>query len=235
MSEASNLDALRLEVAELRERLADAERELEDRKHFVAQVMEAEDRARKRLAQLIHDDALQRLLAANQDLIEAAPGREGVTRAHDVISSTIEHLREATLSLHPVTLAQGGLAQAIGAVARQAERRGTMTVAIEIDPAALGRNDELVLALARELLANSARHSGAAQTSVVISADEDAVVLTVADDGRGMAPDRRREALAEGHIGVASVQQRVESNGGTFTVESAPGEGTRATARLLDD
>ncbi len=36
--------------------------------------MDAEDRARRRIAQLIHDDALQSLLAANQELMEAAPG-----------------------------------------------------------------------------------------------------------------------------------------------------------------
>ena len=57
---------LRAEVEDLRRRLADAEAELEARKQFVAQVMEAEERARLRIAELIHDDALQSLLAANQ-------------------------------------------------------------------------------------------------------------------------------------------------------------------------
>jgi len=225
---------LRAENDELRSRLAEVEAELEDRRQFVAQVMEAEDRARRRIAQLIHDDALQNLLAANQDLIEAAPGRVGVTRAHEVVNSTIEHLREAMLSLHPVMLEHGGLEQALGAVARQAERQGGLRVAVEIEPVALGRNDELILALARELLANAARHSGASEVRLAIRDGSGMVELEVTDDGRGISPGRRREALAEGHIGLASVAQRIEANGGEFTLESEPGGGTRARAAVLD-
>ncbi len=226
---------LRAEIDDLRSRLAEAEAELEDRSQFVAQVMDAEDRARRRIAQLIHDDALQRLLAANQDLMEAAPGRVQVTRAHEVVNSTIAHLREAMLALHPVTLEQGGLEQALNAVARQAERqRGGIAVSVEIAPGVIGRNDELVLAVARELLNNVARHSRATQAQVSIASSEEGLVIRVSDDGVGMSPERRRQALAEGHIGLASVAQRIQANGGTFSLESAEGEGTTATVLVLD-
>ena len=229
MSDSSELQA---EVERLRAEVERLQAELEDRKQFVAQVMEAEDRARRRIAQLIHDDALQSLLAANQDLIEAAPGRVGVTRAHEVVNATIEHLREAMISLHPVTLEQGGLEQALGAVARQAARQGGFDLDTEVDPAAPGDNAELVLAVARELLANAARHSGAKKVALRIVREGSAVVVEVTDDGSGMDPERRREALTEGHIGLASVAQRVEAAGGTFTLETAPGEGTTARASV---
>lgn len=232
MSEAD----LRAEIAQLESRLAAAEAELEDRKNFVAQVMDAEDRARRRIAQLIHDDALQSLLAANQDLMEAAPGREQVTRAHEVVSFTIAQLREAMLALHPVTLERGGLEQALAAVARQAERQsGGLRVSLEIDPNAVGRNDELVLALARELLANVARHANARSAHVAIAdRGDDSIELLVADDGEGMSPERRREALSEGHIGLASVTQRVEANGGELDLATELGRGTSVRARLFD-
>ena len=225
---------LRRELAEVKAQLARAEAELEDRKQFVAQVMDAEDRARRRIAQLIHDDALQNLLAANQDLIEAAPGRVGVTRAYEVVNSTIEHLREAMLALHPVMLEHGGLEQALGAVARQAERKGQMQVEVSLEPAAVGQNDELVLALARELLANASRHSDATRVALSLRRIEGAVELTVSDDGRGMSPARKREALAGGHIGLASVEQRIEANGGEFAFTSEPDGGTHARPVLLD-
>lgn len=228
-------EALRAEIEDLRTRLASAEAELEDRQQFVAQVMEAEDRARQRIAQLIHDDALQSLLAANQDLMEAAPGRVLVTRAHEVVSSTIEQLREAMVALHPVTLTHGGLEQALGAVARQTERQGGgMEVVLQIDPGVAGRNDELALALARELLSNAARHSCADEVAVTLSAAPGGVVLMVSDDGDGIPPGRRREALSQGHLGLASVEQRVEANGGEFELESEPGVGTHARVLMLD-
>lgn len=224
---------LRAEIERLRARLAEAEAELEDRRQFVAQVMGAEDRARRRIAQLIHDDALQSLLAANQELQEAAPGRIGVTRAHEVVSATIEHLREAMVSLHPVTLERGGLEQALGAVARQAARQGGFEVDLAVDPEALDRDDGLVLAVARELLSNAARHSGARHVKVSVAAGDEpgTVVVEVSDDGRGIEPGRPREALSEGHLGLASVEQRAEATGGELALTSVPGEGT--TARVV--
>ena len=45
--------------------------ELDGGRQLISHVMDAEDRARQRIAQLIHDDALQSLLAANQELIDA--------------------------------------------------------------------------------------------------------------------------------------------------------------------
>jgi two-component system NarL family sensor kinase len=197
--------------------------------------MEAEDRARLRIAELIHDDALQSLLAANQELIEAAPGREQVTRAHEVVSGTIAQLREAMVALHPVTLQKGGLEQALSAVARQAERQSSdLSVSVDVDPAALGRNDELVLAISRELLSNVARHAHARSARVGVRSGDGSIEVIVVDDGAGMEPERRRDALAEGHIGLASVAQRVEANGGELRIEATPGSGTEVRATLVD-
>jgi len=139
------------------------------------------------------------------------------------------------IALHPVTLEHGGLEQALGAVARQAERQGGgLVVTVEIDKGIFGRNDELVLALARELLSNVARHSGARAANVRLAAVDGSIELEVSDDGKGIATARRREALAEGHIGLASVEQRVEANGGELRLDSEPGEGTRVRVKLLD-
>jgi len=223
--------ALRAEVDELRLANRVLRDELETCRKLVAQVIDAEDQGRRRIAQLIHDDSLQALLAANQELIEAAPGRAQVERAHEVVEATISRLREAMMALHPVTLEQGGFEQALGAVARQAGRQGSFGVSIDLDPQALGVADELMLALARELLTNAARHSEASAVEVRLWREGDAIALEVADDGRGMTASRREEALAEGHIGLASVNERVRAAGGVFEIESRPGA-TRAFARL---
>jgi signal transduction histidine kinase len=219
-----DLEDLRAENERLRH-------ELEECRQLVVQVMEAEDSARRRIAQLIHDDSLQTLLAANQELIEAAPGRAQVTRAHEVVEGAIARLREAMMALHPVTLEQGGLELAIGAIARQAARQGGFEVSTEIDPGAIDVNDELVLAVARELLTNAARHADASTVSVALARDADRLELTVADDGAGFTTERRRQALAEGHIGLASVSQRLLTAGGELEISSSD-EGTTARALL---
>lgn len=220
----SSEDALRAENAALRE-------ELENCRQLVAQVLDAEDSARRRIAQLIHDDALQNLLAANQELMEAAPGRVQVKRAHEVVEGTIDRLREAMMALHPVTLEQGGFETALGAVARQAARQGGFNIDLDIDPKALDIADALLLAIARELLNNAARHAKAEQVTVVVRKGDGTLELEVVDDGRGMPAGRREEALSQGHIGLASVHERVRSVNGDFTVESSE-SGTRAFACL---
>lgn len=215
---------LRAELDELHDELATC-------RQLVAQVMEAEHQGRRRIAQLIHDDTLQILLAANQELIEAAPGRAQVQRAHEVVASAIGRLREAMLALHPVTLEQGGFEQALGAVARQAERQGGFDIVIDIDPDALDIEDELLLAIARELLTNAARHSGATQVAIVLRRLDESLELEVDDDGRGFEVGRPQQALSGGHIGLASVTERVQSAGGRFELESSSA-GTHALARI---
>src|SRR5204863_7177317 len=107
----------------------------EARGELVAQLLLAEERTRRRIAQVLHDDALQRLLAAHQDLIEAAPGRAGVSRPHKTLEGTIERLRDAVAALHPITLQQGDLETALNAIARQHAGRGgyRYTVRVEED------------------------------------------------------------------------------------------------------
>jgi two-component system NarL family sensor kinase len=205
--------------------------ELEECRQLVVQVMQAEDSARRRIAQLIHDDSLQTLLAANQDLIEAAPGRAQVQRAHEVVEAAIARLREAMLALHPVTLEQGGFEQALGAVARQAARQGGFEIQLDVAPQALGYEDELLLAVARELLNNAARHSQAHHVAVAVANSGDALELQITDDGRGMPAERPAQALAEGHIGIASVNERVRAAGGEFELQSSEA-GTRVSATL---
>ena len=220
--------------AELRTENERLRSELEACRRLTSRVISAEDQGRRRIAQLIHDDALQSLLAAHQELIEAAPGRAQVTRAHEVVEGAIARLREALMALHPVTLEQGGLELALGAVARQAERQGGFEVEVACDPEALDHADELVLAAARELLTNAARHSGAQRVTVGVRRGDREVLLEVADDGHGIAAGRRDEALAAGHIGLASLEQRVRSAGGTFELNHDRGDGTRAVVRIPD-
>jgi two-component system, NarL family, sensor kinase len=198
---------------------------------LVGQVMNADEAARRRLAQNLHDDALQSLLAAHQELLEAAPGRAGVTRAYEVVAQTITDLREAVAALHPVTLEAGGLEAALDALARRAAHQGGFSCRLDVDPRVSGARDELLVAVARELLTNAARHSGAKEVSLVLRRSDSTAVLEVADDGHGIDPERPRAALREGHIGLASITHRLEAVGGSLSLDGGSG-GTRATAEV---
>jgi signal transduction histidine kinase len=204
----------------------------EARGELVSQLLLAEERTRRRIAQALHDDALQRLLSAHQDLVEAAPGRAGVRRAHQTLEGTIQGLRDAVSALHPITLEQGDLETALNAIARQHSGRGGYRYTVRVEEEAAGVEDELVLSLARELLTNVGRHAEATRCAVSVTREGRRIVLEVADDGRGIAAGRQEEALREGHIGLASALQRVRAIGGEAEVSSEPGKGTTVRARI---
>ncbi|HEY7631164.1 MAG TPA: PAS domain S-box protein [Thermoleophilaceae bacterium] len=206
------------------------------RGRLVAQTLAAEDRARRSISEVLHDHALQDLLASRQDLVEVIEEPDGdperAVRAREGIERAVQLLREAVFNLHPVVLEHAGLASAIRAVADHQARRGGFECEIEVDDDATGVHDELILSLARELLTNVAKHAEAKHVRVEVRREDAWIVLVVVDDGLGIESGRREAALREGHVGLASSAERVEALAGRFEVEGRPGRGTRARAVL---
>jgi signal transduction histidine kinase/PAS domain-containing protein len=202
------------------------------RGRLVAQALDAEDRTRRQISELLHDGPLQDLLALNQELMRLEAPSEHLARARAGIARAIGALREIMVDLHPVSLEVAGLESALGAVADQQARHGRFAYELSIDPAAGGLRDDLVVALARELLTNAAKHADASRVRVSVRRTADAILLEVADDGAGIPDGRLGSALREGHIGLASSIQRVEAVGGTLSLSPAPGGGTAAAVTL---
>jgi two-component system NarL family sensor kinase len=210
----------------------------DERGRLVAQALTAEDRERQRLAELLHDDAIQNLLVARQELRDhhRRHDEDSYRRADEALAVTVDRLRGEIFELHPYVLDHAGLRAALTAHAESAARRSGARAVVEVDDAGLAESQQqLVLSLARELLSNAARHSGAGTIRLWLASDAEAVVLVVADDGAGFAPERRSQALMQGHIGMATSAERAVAAGGSFDVASSPGAGTTITVRLPRD
>ncbi len=113
--------------------------------------------------------------------------------------------------------------------------RGAVTVATPGAPVPLGVEcAREVVAAVEATVDNVARHAGpGASAWVLVEDDGDRVVVTVRDDGVGMAAGRPEQAAAEGRLGLAvSVRGRVRELGGTVTVTSRPGAGTEVELRV---
>lgn len=83
----------------------------------------------------------------------------------------------------------------------------------------------------QEALANGFRHAGATRQMVAVERAGAEVRMTVSDNGRGFDPARVLAAEADvgvegGHFGLRGIQDRIGMLGGTFSVESSPGQGT---------
>ncbi len=204
----------------------------EERGELVHQIVKAEDRTRRRIAEALHDEAMQTLLAANQELFAAAPGREGVTRAHNGVKTALERLRVAVQALHPVPLQHGDLAITLNAIAQEQAERGGFRQTVRVAPQAAGHQDALVLSVARELLVNVASHAHASRCSAIVDLKGGVIDVQVVDDGQGILPGRRGEALRDGHVGLALTAQRISALGGELHVSSEPGRGTTVRASI---
>ena len=86
---------------------------------------------------------------------------------------------------------------------------------------------ESLFRIAQEALANVARHSSASRVELSIEYGKDAVTLVIKDDGRGFDTSAPHSGL-----GLHSMQERAESLGGSFSVTSEPGRGTRIVVAL---
>jgi signal transduction histidine kinase len=200
---------------------------------LLAQLLEAEDRERRQLAEELHDDAVQNLLAVGHDLEDAISGQvDRLGRAQVLVKRTVEHLRGTMSEMHPSVLAHAGLEAALTNVLEAHAARRGFAWEIHVSPDALGTQDRLVFSLTRELIANAAWHAHAAKVSVRVEADAGNLVIVVSDDGVGFDPEGVRPEMRDGHMGLASVQQRATAAGGSVTIDSRPGRGTTVTLTL---
>jgi signal transduction histidine kinase len=200
---------------------------------LAAEAVNADERARRELATELHDDALQALLAARQDLEEAKEGNpESAARAEKAVRETVSKLRNAVFELHPAVLEHAGLEAAVRAVANDHAQRAGFECHVVFDSNASHINDHLLFSLVRELVTNAGRHASPTNVWIVVERQQSDVEMSVRDDGRGFRPVELDRAIRTGHIGLASTRERAEALGGSFEVRTAPAAGTAVCIRL---
>jgi two-component system NarL family sensor kinase len=204
---------------------------LDVRRRLVAESMQADERTNRDLAEHLHDGPLQTLLAARMELDEVRERMPdpGLDMVYAALNDTAAGLRSTVTALHPQVLAQLGLAPGVRELLRQSEARGEFIVDAELEDVGRPASQALLYRAARELLANINKHAGATEVTVRLFRAGDRVVLTVADDGTGFEPSIVEQRVAEGHIGLASLQARFDSMGGAMAIQSKAGHGTLVT------
>lgn len=220
----------------LRKRSARIQELAQDRQRLVTQAMDSVERERTRLANALHDSPVQNLIAARHDLrrAERSGDPESFIRMHEALDVTIAELRREIFDLHPHVLDHVGLMAALEQVARRRSGDANVRVTVGIDTGDVPQQ-EMLFALGRELLSNAVKHARADEIRLNVSRGDNGVTLEAADDGCGIAEGRVRQALLEGHIGLAAVKERVAAIGGSLTIATAPGAGTTVRVTLPHD
>ena len=226
------------------ERTAEAEQRAAQLKALAFELSQAERTERLVLANALHEHLQQILVAAklNLDALQARLGdeklRSDVLRVAELLDESLTWCRSVTVSLSPPVLQEAGLAGGLGWLARQMQERHGLQVNLSVcedwvEPPDADLNAFLFEAV-RELLFNVVRHSGESTARVLLRREDGSFETRVEDDGKGFDPKTLRgHARERPRFGLFSIQQRLEMIGGSMSVESAPGQGTRVALRVL--
>ena len=205
---------------------------LEDVRTSRARIVDAGDAERQRVERNLHDGAQQRLVTLSMALRMArdrvgADGDPGLTGllgdASEELNLALRELRELAAGLHPPILTEEGLDAALESLAERS------VVPVELGLGTAGRLAPPVEVAAyyvvSEALANAAKHARASRAVVRTRRVDNRLEVEVVDDGVGGA------AVRPGS-GLEGLTDRVEALGGTLSVESGSGEGTRLVAQI---
>jgi len=201
-------------------------------------------RERNRLARELHDTLAHTLsgLAVQLDAIatvwEQIPPRAAVMldRALETTRHGLDETRRALQSLRAKPLEDLGLGLAIRGLAEDAAARNSLALSLNTPEALRSLPPEIEQSfyrVAQEALENVAKHANASRVAVSLEQRGNTLVLTVADDGLGFAP----QALeADDRFGLQGMRERAELIGGQLEVSSLPERGTtvRLSAEVIE-
>ncbi|WP_236239421.1 sensor histidine kinase [Streptomyces sp. CC228A] len=202
---------------------------------------------RERLAREIHDtlaqglSSIQLLLrAAQRALPQDSPAAGHIEHARRAAQDNLAEARRFVRALTPPDLEQhGSLAAALRRLSEQSTGVHGPSVRCTVSgtPVPLPTPYEVaLLRIAQSALANTVRHAAAGRAEITLTFMDDSVTLDVVDDGTGFVPPPGGPSPGlsadGGGFGLPAMRARAESLGGTFAVESAPGQGTAVAVTL---
>ena len=216
--------------------ISEAQKIEAERKAFATRLLEVQENERKELSALLHDHLGQLLTLTRLEL--------GSITAYDPsslksIDSAVQRLDEAlasvrglAVSLRPPILDDLGLRAALETLLEELGESSGIDVSFSHkgEDVQLGKNVETSLyRVLQEALTNVVKHSGASAVDILMESDGTSVRLVIKDNGSGFDTSGLESSKGIGFVGM---RERVSRCGGTLTVTSTPGEGTRIEAQV---
>ena len=216
--------------------LQDAMKELEHRADQIQKVtlelVQAEDRERKRLAEFLHDDLQQILAAAKFQLsildsrvASDTAARETLEQIKQMLKEAIDKSRSLSHELGPPVLYHNRLDAVFEWLGGQMENRHGLIVRVRIR-GEVDSNSEAVRSFlyrtAQEILFNTVKYAQVREATLRLQRVRDELWLTISDKGRGFDPASLAQTAG---FGLSTIRERAELLGGRMKVKSAPGKG----------
>jgi PAS domain S-box-containing protein len=209
-----------------------AEARAKQLQNLTVELIEAEERERRKFAHLLHDD-LQQMLAAAKMQVQAVAARLPreliLSHAAQLLEQSINKSRRLSHELSPAVLHQSGLVAGLKWLARQMDEQFGMKIDLEIAEDLQVDNSPLKIFLFRavqELVFNIVKHAGVRSGRVVLSGANSSLKVTVSDRGKGFDLDVIENSTGKIGFGLLTIRERASHIGGRLEIESALGHGS---------
>jgi len=224
--------------------ITDQRRVVQDLRRLSQEVMRTRDQERREAARALHESAGQSLAALKMTLSRlkraTTNGEEKVQElwkaAIELTEAAVREVRTVSYLMHPPLLDEAGLAAALRWYVTGFTDRSGIDVSLEVDDHVGRQSEEIettVFRMVQEALTNVHRYSGSRRAWIRIMRGNGRIRAEVRDEGRGLGVDSRAlTKVAPLGVGISGMRERVEQLGGTFQLESSPGQGTTLRATL---
>lgn len=214
------------------QRTAIAKSRMQQLRSLAVELIEAEERERKRISELLHDDFQQTLAAARFQLesaLENLPPTPELMDVEGMLADLISKARQLSHELSPAVLHHSGLVGALNWLCRNMNEQFGLDVHLTAEGVEQHESTALsnfVFRAVQELLFNVAKHAGVKRTRVSVAGVQGQLTISVSDSGKGFDPSILKIPDHKGGIGLLSLRERASYIGGSLVIESAPGAGS---------
>jgi len=213
------------------QKLVDELRETQKKLQELAVVEE-----RNRLARDLHDSVKQQVFAISMQLSAARTSMSATDKAYQPVTEAERLAQQAGTeltslinALRPPALVRKSLPDAVREYVDEWSRQNQIESTLNVDSSVAvdQQVEQALFRVVQEALANVARHSQADKVTVDLKSENNAVVLTIEDNGIGFD-----EKMIRKGVGLDSMQERLIALNGKVDVESKKSKGTRVIARV---
>lgn len=202
--------------------------------------LEIQEETFKTISQEIHDNIGQSLSFIKLRLSTMSASlplqqKNEMLESKDLLSKTIQDLRDIARSLNPDFINEAGLDIAIKQQLQILEKSGAYQIKFYMqgEPYKHEQQKELVVfRIVQELLNNMVKHAEASEVHVTMNYETNKLMIAVKDNGKGFDTSEVKSAENNNGLGLRNMQSRMKLINGMITIKSKPGEGTEAVIEV---
>ena len=219
-----------------RNKLEKINKEKQAQEDFTRRLIDVQENDKKRISMELHDSIGQDLLITKNKIMMSLKNPEdkdfilkNISEASDIISDTLNDVREISYTLHPYQIERLGLSKAIQSIIDRASRSTDIVFTKSIDVIDKLVQPDVEISLYRivqECINNILKHSKATEVILNVSRGNENISILVSDNGTGFDLNKVKADPSKHGFGLKGMAERVKLFDGKFSIESSDGNGT---------